>query len=42
MACKSINAGIASYLRAHGIINVTQLIGTLRTGRDTVDSAVSG
>jgi len=42
MACKSINSGIADYLRAHKLGNVAELTGTLRTGRETQDSAVSG
>ena len=32
MVCKKINAGIAEYLRANGMSNVTELIGTLRIG----------
>ena len=42
MACKSINSGIANYLRAHKLGNVAELTGTLHTGRETQDSAVSG
>jgi dihydroorotate dehydrogenase (NAD+) catalytic subunit len=42
MACKSINEGIAAYLAAQGLKNVTQLIGTLATTRETQDCAVSG
>ena len=34
MVCKKINAGIADYLRANGMSNVSELIGTLRTGQD--------
>jgi dihydroorotate dehydrogenase (NAD+) catalytic subunit len=30
MVCKRVNAGIAQYLREHGIGNVTELTGTLR------------
>ena len=30
MVCKKINAGIANYLREHGMSNVTELVGTLR------------
>jgi dihydroorotate dehydrogenase (NAD+) catalytic subunit len=30
MICKKINAGIAEYLRANGMNNVTELVGTLR------------
>src|SRR6266403_1350590 len=42
MVSKSINAGIARYLRGQGFGNVTELIGTLRTGSDTQDCALSG
>jgi dihydroorotate dehydrogenase (NAD+) catalytic subunit len=42
LACQSINQGIAEYLRAQGLPEVTQLIGTLRTTRETQDCAVSG
>src|SRR5580658_2884460 len=42
MACKSVNQGIAAYLRAQGLSSVTQLVGTLGTTRETQDCAVSG
>ena len=42
MVCKRINEGISEYLRAQGLKNVTQLIGTLRTTNETQDCAVSG
>jgi dihydroorotate dehydrogenase (NAD+) catalytic subunit len=42
LVCRSINAGLAEYLAAQGIRNVTQLVGTLRTGRDIEDVACSG
>ena len=42
LVCRSINEGLAQYLRAQGIKNVTQLVGTLRIGRDIEDSACSG
>lgn len=42
LACRSINDGIAAYLEAQRLKNVTQLVGTLRTGRDIEDCAVSG
>jgi len=42
LVCKTINAGIARYLRGQGFGNVTELIGTLRTGSDTQDCALSG
>jgi dihydroorotate dehydrogenase (NAD+) catalytic subunit len=34
MVCKKINLGIAEYLAAQGMASVTELIGTLRTGKD--------
>jgi dihydroorotate dehydrogenase (NAD+) catalytic subunit len=42
MVCKKINAGIAEYLREQGLTCVTQLVGSLRTGKETADVAVSG
>src|SRR5579863_9385544 len=42
MVCKKINAGIAEYLREQGLTRVTQLVGSLRTGKETADVAVSG
>jgi dihydroorotate dehydrogenase (NAD+) catalytic subunit len=42
MVCKTINRGVAEYLRANGMANVTELIGTLRTGKETQDTPVSG
>jgi dihydroorotate dehydrogenase (NAD+) catalytic subunit len=42
MICKRINEGITEYLKAHGLGNVTELIGALRTGKDLEDCAVSG
>lgn len=42
MACRKVNAGIADYLRAHRLGSVRELIGTLRTGREVVDTLVSG
>ena len=42
LVCRKINAGVAEYLHAQGLRNVTQLVGTLRTGRDIEDCAVSG
>jgi dihydroorotate dehydrogenase (NAD+) catalytic subunit len=41
MACKRINEGIRAYLSRHGLANVTELVGTLRT-TDEIDCAVSG
>jgi dihydroorotate dehydrogenase (NAD+) catalytic subunit len=42
MICRSINEGIADYLRKEGLSNVTELVGTLRTTNETEDCAVSG
>jgi dihydroorotate dehydrogenase (NAD+) catalytic subunit len=42
MVCKKVNHGIAAYLRAHGMRSVSELSGTLRTGREMQDSAESG
>jgi dihydroorotate dehydrogenase (NAD+) catalytic subunit len=42
LVCRTINSGIAVYLAAHGMKNVTELIGTLRTARDVADCALSG
>jgi dihydroorotate dehydrogenase (NAD+) catalytic subunit len=42
MVCNKINQGIAAYLRAHGMANVSQLVGALGTTLDIQDCAVSG
>lgn len=42
MICKKINAGIAGYMRGNGIKSITQLTGSLRTGKETQNCAVSG
>jgi dihydroorotate dehydrogenase (NAD+) catalytic subunit len=42
LICKSINEGISEYLAAQGMTHVTELVGTLRTARDTQDTPVSG
>jgi len=42
MVCKVINNGIAAYLRAKGLANVTELVGTLRATDEIQDCAVSG
>src|SRR6266850_5628039 len=42
MVCRTINQGIARYLRSQGFGNVTELVGTLRTAADTQDCALSG
>lgn len=40
--CKRVNEGIAEYLREHGFGSVSELVGSLRTGRETQDAPVSG
>ncbi|HSY07395.1 MAG TPA: dihydroorotate dehydrogenase [Steroidobacteraceae bacterium] len=42
LVCKKINQGIAQYLKAHGFATVAQLVGTLSTGAEIEDCAVSG
>ena len=42
MACKRINESIRAYLLRHGLANVTDLVGTLRTTNEIADCAVSG
>jgi len=42
LVCRRINEGIAAYLAAHGLANVTELVGTLRTAKDLADCALSG
>jgi dihydroorotate dehydrogenase (NAD+) catalytic subunit len=42
MVCRKVNEGIAEYLRAQGMKNVTELTGSLNTARETQDCAVSG
>jgi dihydroorotate dehydrogenase (NAD+) catalytic subunit len=42
MVCKSINEGIAKYLRDHDFSNVTELVGTLVTAKETQDCPLSG
>ena len=42
MICRKINAGIAEYLREQGLTSVTQLVGSLRTGKEVENAAVSG
>ncbi|MGQ0835101.1 MAG: dihydroorotate dehydrogenase [Gammaproteobacteria bacterium] len=42
LVCKTINPGIAEYLRASGMRSVSELVGTLRTDKDIEDCAVSG
>jgi dihydroorotate dehydrogenase (NAD+) catalytic subunit len=42
LVCKKINEGIAEYLRAHAVANVSKLVGTLNTGAEIEDGATSG
>jgi len=42
MVCRKVNEGIAEYLSAQGMKNVTELTGALNTARETQDCAVSG
>jgi dihydroorotate dehydrogenase (NAD+) catalytic subunit len=42
MICKKVNGGLAEYLRSQGLGNVSELVGTLSTARDTQDCAISG
>ena len=42
MICKKVNEGLAEYLRSQGLKNVSELVGTLSTARDTQDCAISG
>ncbi|MDE2262646.1 MAG: dihydroorotate dehydrogenase [Gammaproteobacteria bacterium] len=40
--CKKVNEGIAEYLRGNALASVSELVGSLRTGRETQDAPVSG
>ena len=42
LVCKKIRRGITEYLTAHGFSTVSELVGTLRTGADIEDCAISG
>jgi dihydroorotate dehydrogenase (NAD+) catalytic subunit len=42
MVCKKVNAGIDEYLAERGIASVSDLVGSLTTGKETADVAVSG
>jgi len=42
LVCKKVNDGVAEFLRAQRLGNVTQLIGSLSTTREIQDCAVSG
>jgi dihydroorotate dehydrogenase (NAD+) catalytic subunit len=41
LVCRRINEGMAAYLATHGLTNITELIGTLRTAKFE-DCALSG
>jgi len=40
--CRKVNEGIAEYLRGNGLESVSELVGTLRTGKEIQDAPVSG
>jgi dihydroorotate dehydrogenase (NAD+) catalytic subunit len=40
--CRTINSGIAGYLREHGMKSVLDLVGQLKTGKDTQDTPLAG
>ena len=40
--CKKVNEGIAEYLRENGLESVSDLVGSLRTGKEVQDAPVSG
>jgi len=40
--CRKVNEGIAEYLRENGLESVSELVGTLRTGKEIQDAPVSG
>lgn len=42
LVCRKINQGIAAYLREQGLRRVTELVGTMRTGKETQDSPLAG
>ena len=42
LICKSINAGVADYLRKHDYNNVSELVGAMHISDDELDTAVSG
>jgi dihydroorotate dehydrogenase (NAD+) catalytic subunit len=42
MICKKINVGLADYLRTNNMTSISQLVGSLRSDRETQDCAVSG
>jgi dihydroorotate dehydrogenase (NAD+) catalytic subunit len=42
LICPKINSGIAAYLREHGLRHVRDLVGSLRTRKDTQDIPLAG
>ena len=40
--CKKVNEGIAEYLRENALDSVSELVGSLRTGKEVQDAPVSG
>ena len=40
--CKKVNEGIAEYLRENALESVSELVGSLRTGKEVQDAPVSG
>jgi dihydroorotate dehydrogenase (NAD+) catalytic subunit len=42
LVCAKINAGIRAYLKEHGLRHVKDLVGALRTGKDTQDVPLAG
>jgi dihydroorotate dehydrogenase (NAD+) catalytic subunit len=42
LVCTKINAGIHAYLKEHGLRHVQDLVGALRTGKDTQDVPLAG
>ena len=42
LVCRKINDGIQAYLREHGLRHVRDLVGALRTGKETQDVPLAG
>jgi dihydroorotate dehydrogenase (NAD+) catalytic subunit len=42
LVCAKINSGIAAYLHEHGMKSITELVGSLRTSKDTQDTPLAG
>jgi dihydroorotate dehydrogenase (NAD+) catalytic subunit len=40
--CRKVNEGITEYLRENGLASVSELVGSLRTGREIEDAPLSG